>query len=269
MSKQGYITIATSAEKFMDYAVNLRLSCLFNDSRRKFAVVTDEPGMEIINKKNISRYFDHIILYKGRYSGLLTKLDLFGLSPFDEAFFIDSDSLMMKNPERAWRLVSGKNFVIQGKDGHFEGKWAGRTEEETKNAFGIGYVPRYNGGFVYFDKSDKAGQVFDTANKLVSKFKELGFYKVHEMPDEEPIISAAVAKCGLRPVPDSSNIMFSPIDKGRLFYMSVPGRMIIFRKHGKWVSPVILHCCAELRDSKHYARATRQLQRFVGEKLNA
>jgi len=267
MKKQGYLTIATGSEKFLDYAINLRLSCIYNDPNRPFALITDEKIMKKIHEREINHYFDQIIMYKGNYTGLLVKLDLYQLSPFDETFFIDADSLMIKDPNPAWELVVGKHFVVQGRVDHFE-RWTGHTEKEIKDMFGISYVPRFNGGFYYFNKSEKAVQVFKKANELVGEFKRIGFYLVHGFPDEEPIISVAIALCGLKPVPDSSNIMFSPIGRGFWFKLSIPKRKISFKKYGIPVSPIILHCCADLCDSRHYRKAVRQLHKIAGKKLN-
>ena len=262
MKEQGYMTMSTGSEQFLDYAINLRLSCLYNDPNRPFVLITDEKIMKKIYEREISHCFDQIILYEGNHTGLLAKLDLSQLSPFDVSFFIDADSLMIKDPNPAWELVSGKHFVVQGRTDHFE-KWAGHTEKEIMDMFGISYVPRFNGGFYYFDKSEKAARVFKKAQELVSLFKKFGFYMVHGLPDEEPIISVAMALCGLKPVPDSSNIMFSPIGRGFWFRLSIPKRKVSFKKYGIPVSPIILHCCAELRDSKHYWRAVEELKKLV------
>lgn len=266
MKKQGYLTIATGSEEFLDYAINLRLSCIYNDPNRPFALITDEKIMKKIHEREINHYFDQIIVYKGNYTGLLVKLDLYQLSPFDETFFIDADSLMIKDPNPAWELVVGKHFVVQGRIDHFE-RWAGHTEKETMAMFGISYVPRFNGGFYYFDKSEKAVQVFKKANEFVGEFKRIGFYLVHGLPDEEPIISVAIALCGLKPVPDSSNIMFSIAGKGRRFYLSIPRKKVSFRKYGMPASPIILHCCGELRDSRHYKKAVQALRKILSKEL--
>ena len=264
MNNQGYITIATGSEKFLDYAVNLRLSCLFNDPDRSFALLADDKTMDIVRKKGLDRYFDQVIFYNGNRTGLLAKLDLYNLSPFDETIFIDADSLMIKNPNPAWKLVAGRHFIVQGRTEHFEGKWAGRTEKEIMEKFEIPYVIRYNGGLVYFDKSVDSINVFKKAHDLVGEFEKWGFYCVHDMPDEEPIISVAMTLCGLKPLPDSSNVMFSPIGRGFWLNLSIPRRRVSFRKYGVPVSPIILHCCAELRDSKHYSKAVRELHKIMG-----
>ena len=267
--KQGYLTIATGSEQFLDYAINLRLSCHYNDPNRPFALLTDEELVKKAHEKGVSYYFDKIILYQGNYISWQIKFDLFDLSPFDETFYIDADSLMIKDPNPAWEAVAGKHFAVQGQE-RFKGEWYGRTEKEIMEMLGISYFPKFNGGFIYFDKSTKALQVFEKSHDLFEDYDKLGFKRSRGLEADEPIIGVAMALCNLKPVPDSSDIMFSIIGINYWFRLSVPKlrlslrkRKVHFKKHGLPVSPIILHCCAGLRESWRYRRAARQLKKLV------
>ena len=121
-SDQGYITVATKLEEFLNFAINLRLSILYNDPDRPFCLVTDETLLSKITEFGLSHLFDEILIYKGDYISWEIKLELYKLSPFEETFYIDSDSLMIKNPNPAWSLLNGKNFSVQGPK-NFNGKW--------------------------------------------------------------------------------------------------------------------------------------------------
>lgn len=267
--KQGYLTTATNSIEFLNYAINLRLSCFYNDPTRPFALVADETIYNRIYDLKISHYFDNIILYQGNYVSWELKFELIHLSPFDETFYIDADSLMIKDPNSAWSLVSGKHFTVQGPE-NFEGKWYGRTQKDIMSKMKISYFPKFNGGFLYFDKSQKAREVFKKSVDLFNNYyEELGFDLNHGLKADEPIIGIAMALCNLKPEPDSSNIMFTILGidfwfgKFAKLKLSIPKRKVYFKKYNKAVSPIILHCCSGLRDSWHYRRAERQLKNIV------
>jgi len=273
VTNQGYLTIATGSETFLDFAANLRLSCYYNDPSRPFALVTDEVLLKRAREKGVAHYFDKIVLYHGNYVSGEMKLDLPDISPFDETFYIDADSLMIKDPTPAWELVTGKHFTVQGSE-HFKGKWFGRTQKPIAEKLGISYFPKFNGGFIYFDKSDRALQVFKNTHYIFEEYDDLGFTRYKGLKADEPIIGIAMAMCGLKPVPETSNIMctilgietwpFSSVPRLRL---SVPKRIVSFKKHGIPVSPIILHCCAGLRDSWRYRKAARQLSKLANSRM--
>jgi hypothetical protein len=197
------------------------------------------------------------------------KLELFKLSPFDETIYIDSDSLMIKDPNPAWSLLRGKHFSVQGPE-NFSGKWYGRTQKEIMSIMKISYFPKFNGGFLYFDKSKKSKEVFENTIELFNNhYERLGFELNHGLRADEPIIGISMALSNLKPVPDCSNIMFTILGIDYWFWrvaklrLSIPKKIVHFYKYGLKVSPIILHCCAGLRNSFYYRHAVRQLKNLV------
>ncbi len=267
--KQGYLTVATNSEAFLKYAINLRLSCYLNDPQRPFCLVTDEVLMNTLLEKKHSHYFDHIKICDNDSIAWETKFDLFKMSPFEETMYIDADSLMIKNPEPAWTQLRERRFAVQGPK-HFEGQWYGRTQQDIMELMDIDYFPKFNGGFLYFDKSELAQQVFEISKKLFDKdYERLGFCHNKGLKADEPIIGIAMALLNIDPLPDSANIMFTilGIDYwfGRIakLRLSVTKSTVRFNKYGISVSPIILHCCAGLRESWRYKIAAGQLKRLV------
>jgi hypothetical protein len=268
-SRQGYLTVATRSEVFLDYAINLRLSCYFNDPLRPFALVTDKHLLRKLDELGIVHYFNNIVIYDGRNVSWEIKLDLIDLSPFGQTVYIDADSLMIKNPDSAWHVLNDRRFGVQGPE-HYDGLWYGQSQTEIMAKMSISYLPKFNGGFLYFDKSDIARNVFETAQDLYqNNYDHLGFRLNHGLQVDEPIIGIAMALHGIKPLPDHTNIMFTILGieywfgKMAKLTLSIPKRQVHFKKFGKPVSPIILHCCAGLRDSWRYRKAVRQLKKLV------
>jgi hypothetical protein len=267
--KQGYLTVATRSEEFLRFAINLRLSCYLNDPQRPFCLVIDEVLMNKLVETKRSHYFNHIKICDDDSIAWETKFNLFGMSPFEETMYIDADSLMVKSPEPAWRLVREKRFAVQGPK-HFNGKWYGKTQQEIMDSMNIDYFPKFNGGFIFFDKSILARQVFEISKQIFDKdYQRLGFCHNKGLKADEPIIGIAMALLNIDPLPDSANIMFTILGIDYWFKriaklsLSLPKRKVYFNKNGKRVSPIILHCCGGLRESWRYRYAEKQLRKMV------
>jgi hypothetical protein len=70
-------------------------------------------------------------------------------------------------------------------------------------------MPRFNGGVYYLESGEACTRVYDTARSLLPRYDEIGFTRLRGQPNDEVIISLAMALCGETAIPERGDIMNS------------------------------------------------------------
>jgi hypothetical protein len=233
---KGLITIAIG-KKYVRQARHLAYSAILHSPHVLRAVVTDRPEL-------LEDFYDMAIPYNPDYGDpFATKTRLYLYSPFEKTLYIDADSLVMHNFDSYWECLNEHSFVYEGTLLN-EGEWYVAIAE-TIRQLSLPWMPKFNSGMFLFRKDEKAKAVFDTAYDYLTRQKEkdlsVDFFRGTMLPDE-PFLSIALAKHGVKPMDDYGRFSRTLIGAENIHVNVVKG-FAFFIKNGKAVSPLIVHFC--------------------------
>jgi len=259
---EGYLTLATGRQPYVELALNLALSIKHRD-RRPVALLHD-GRVEVPTAYR--PFFDVVIQAQPDrlLPGIDTKLLLQAYSPFERTLFLDADCLMAKSDaDRFWAALKDTPFTVVG-DVIKRGPYCKFQDvAELIRKMGLPHMIRHNGGFMAFDQSEAARKLFRQARAYYEEQRDFLSY-AHGDPsrghNEEPLFAAAMALLGLKPVPPRENLIYTarkgPYDidvlRGRCAYGGDPV-----------VSPTFVHF-VRLEPRDVYARETARLRRWFG-----
>jgi hypothetical protein len=198
----GYLLAATGKRRYLELATNLALS-LRKRSHRPICLLTD-PGMEI--PATHRGFFDIVkrVIPNPNFKGVGSKLLIYKESPFNRTLFLDADILLFKDDiEERWQELRGREFAVEG-EMFTSGKVHGRDTKYLMELLDIPYVVNLNSGLIYFEKCERASNIFDYARWLhLEELRELRVsyeFRPGEIADE-PIIGVSMAKFSVQPLP--------------------------------------------------------------------
>ena len=129
------------------------------DGTRPVCLVHDqdfqlEPGDEHL-------FDDYSLLpHDPAYPGFMSKLRLFGHTPYRRSMFVDADCLLMKRDiETWWRMARPYPFAIPGTPRR-RGEWKGANIAALLQQEGAPYLVQMNSGVFCFDRSAEAARFF-------------------------------------------------------------------------------------------------------------
>lgn len=252
--QRGIITIGTGAQKYIDMAIYLAMSCRMHSPNIPLAVVTDstDPALK--------KYFDIIIPADPAFpKGIAHKVYVADYTPFEETIFIDGDCLVVRDISMMFDWFKKSNVTaigLQKSEGIFFGLDFNTLRERT----GIPWIGAINGGTYYFKKNDTAKKVFDKAKELLTRYNEIGFAKLRGGYNEEGLMAVAMATYGELPYDDKGTGMRTPMGQSGQFRMDVLKGYCSFIKHGTLVSPAIMHFGGDCMETFFYRREVRKLK---------
>lgn len=259
MNGCGVLTIAHGHPRFARQAVNLARSILLRSPGVMLAVVTDLPA------KWFEGAFDLVLPWDfTRRPGLLAKLDLYAMSPFERTLFIDSDVLMYAPVEAVFGHFRGTDFGVIGQlqveTGWFESTALLRGE------FGAAEFPNFVGGLYHYTKTAAAAEVFRHASLLVERYDELRIKRHDGRINDEPLFSLAMVRCGLRPrKARTPELLINPTwAGGRLTEVDVVSGRCMQQEDGRTVRRAMLHFYDGYTDTFLYAREAVRLEAAFG-----
>ncbi|HRT96267.1 MAG TPA: class I SAM-dependent methyltransferase [Planctomycetota bacterium] len=258
---EGYLTLATTRQEYVELALNLALSIKHRD-RRPIALLHDSR-VEVPSAYR--PFFDILIEAKEDrlLPGLDAKLLLQAYSPFEKTFFLDADCLMAKtDADRLWAMLKDTPFAVVG-DIIKRGPYCKfKDVGELTSRMGLPHMVRHNGGFMAFDQSEAARKVFRQARAYYDEQRDFLSYPHGDASrgyNEEPFFAAAMALLGLKPIPPRENLVYTA-RKG-------PYEIDVLRGHCAYgdppVSPTFVHF-VRLEPREVYARETARLRRWFG-----
>ena len=197
---RAVVTIATGKKLYMDMAATLARSYHHWNRGIPFILLTDHAstvpadiegleGVQVVRKALESM---------GR--GFSIKLFLDQLSPAAETLFIDADCLVTGPVEPVFERFRGQSVSTVGAL-QSEGEWFGDIDARCRQ-FDVESVPVFVGSVYYLKDDAISRQVFNQARALVPDYDELGFVRLRDVPNEEPLLSVGMALNGQEPLAD-------------------------------------------------------------------
>lgn len=203
-------TIASGKPVYLQMAFALARSFRLwhRNSDISFYLITD---MRAADFPTDLRDLSIIPIAAGQYgSGFHTKLHLDVLAPSDCSMFVDADCLFVGPIDNAFNEFRGHAVSVIGtmvRDVEWFGDIAAICRQHN-----IPAIPKFNGGLYYLERGTACAEVFETARKLAERYDELGFVRLRGQPNDEVLISLAMAIHGQTPIPERDNIMNTIID---------------------------------------------------------
>ena len=258
---KGVLTIAHSKPKYIRQAVSLARSIKLRAPDIPLAVVTNFPP------ERFEGLYDQVIQWDfSLRSGIICKLDVYEMSPFDTTLFIEADCLVVKPLHLVFDYFSGHHFAVFGRNEATTPYF--QSYEKVFTAVPSATYPIFNGGLSYFEKSTPAEAVYRTARQLFHRYDELNLARVyhssrlpHGTECDEPLFSLAMATHG-----------FKAFDNPHLDIMAAPERPLFnididilagncsFIRGGRLVHPVIPHFVGVRDTCYEYLRETLRLE---------
>ena len=192
-------TVATGNSRYAEMALGLGRSLATIGDTTPRAILTDCDG-------DWDRYFDRVIRPSGPRSAL-DHLSALELTDCDQVIAIDSDSLVFRPLDDIFDRLAGKPFVVQGDD-HSEGIWHEASVTEVCRRFNRTSIPRFNGGFLYYERHPDTFHLFDEMRCVEAGYGHSGFGLFRGHASEEVCILLGMLRTGLgEVVPDTEDFM--------------------------------------------------------------
>ena len=262
---KGIVTIAHSKMKYARQAVNLARSIRYRSPDIPLAVATD------LDARHVEGHYDIVIPRNfAHFPGILCKLELYKISPFETTLFIETDCLAVGSLHRVFDYFQGQEFAVFGRNvpelHYFQ------SSELIQSVVPSATYPSFNGGLSYFVKCPVAEQIYEDAKELLVRYDDLRLNRVYHSlrnpdgtPCDEPLIGLAMAKAGLKATDDPSlDVMFAPEPPLYQIDIDVRKGTCSFVRSGQVRHPILPHFVG-FQDSMYpYLRETLRLQAMQG-----
>ena len=264
-ASRGVITIATGKRRYIDMAIALARSLERHSPGLARAVVTDSDDPLLA-----SLYEERIAVDPSRGAANFgQRFHVDSYTPYDETLMIDADSLVVEDIGWTFDLFEDLPFGVIGRQLR-SGFWYGDVAE-ILSRIDRPELPQFNGGFYYFDRSERARRILETARELAERYDELGLPAWRGGMSDEPVFSMALSLHGIRAVDDRGRVMRTPIGIRGWLHIDVLGGRCAFNKAGSRVRPAVAHFAdvfAAQRDPRgaFYRREADKLSRASGER---
>lgn len=273
MSEKSILSVATGPKLYLELAVNLARSFKWwhRDSDISFALATDQAHQLPDDLQDI----DIIDVAPGEFGqGFSPKLYLNQLAPAQHTLFVDADCLCTGSLEEAFRRFEGHEVSVIGRP-ITEGEWFGDVAAVLQR-FALSSMPRFNGGVYYLEKGEGSDSVFKTAQELEDRYDEIGFQRLRTRPNDEVLLSVAMALQGQAPVPEDGTIMNSTLAcPGGMKIDTLRGVSRLYNPeshpdHNDWypleeLNPTLVHFLGHQTAQYPYRREALRLKRVMAD----
>jgi hypothetical protein len=200
---RAVITLATTRSVFVDLAVALARSVLFwNGSGLSFHLVTD---LDIDLPRDLRQVNVTRVSPGALGTGFSPKLRLDEIAPAKQTLFLDADCLCFGPLGDVFDRFAGRAVSVAGTtrtDGHW---WCDVAAVRAR--LGLGPMPFFNGGLYYVEPGAEAAAVYARARALEAQYDDLGLMRLRGRPNDEILMSIAMAERGLMPVEDDGSLL--------------------------------------------------------------
>ena len=273
---RSVLTIATGKPLYLGMAVALARSFkLWNAGNGiGFTVVTDRPDIIPPDLSDV-----HVVeIEPGEYGvGFSTKLHIDHFADADATLFIDADCLIYGDLRPVFERFAGTGVSAVGRDVS-DGEWFGDIAARC-SAFGVEAVPKFVGAMYYLERGPESAAVFKTARELEPRYDEIGLVRLRGRPNEEPLVSLAMALHDQHPVPDDGLIkadaMHFPdgidvdVFAGNAVFRNTSGLVTTTTTPGLTVArPAVAHFNDAFAEALPYVREARRLDLRLGRGWN-
>ena len=187
-------TIATGKQSYKDMAINCARSFRrWNDlpfvifSDEQFALPVDLHGVEV-----------RVLPAEQQRVGFSIKLLVDRFAPSPQSLFLDADCLVMGDLAPLFVAFAGKPVGVLGYL-KADGEMFGDVPAVCKAA-GVAALARFNGGVYYIEQGAESAAIFAEARRLEPMYDELGLVRLRGQPNDEILLSIALAKAGVPPL---------------------------------------------------------------------
>ncbi len=251
-------TVARGGSKYREMGLGLGRSLRLLGGSAKTAILTDID-------EDWSRYFDVVIRPPGPRSAL-DKLLALDVTEADRIVAIDCDCLVCRPLEPIFAHCEGMPFAVQG-DAQSSGIWHGAEVAELCRKFGRTEIPRFNGGFLYYERQPDTQRLIMAMRETERSYADSGFAGFRGNPSEEVCILLAMMATGVGEViPDDTDFMSTAVGLvGRLDIDVREGRcrFLCRRARMRSVRPLIFHA-SRYSNFLVYWRELARLRKLFG-----
>lgn len=263
----GVITLAYGISKYIEMAKTLARSLRLHSPDIPRAIVTDTP-----DDKELIELFDDVIPLRKEYgSNVRQKLHLDNYSPYKKTVYIDSDCIAVRDINFIFKQLEGRSFSVPGEKLLKPGeKDSFINVDFALTHFGLEALPQFNGGLLYFEKTETADLVFETARDILNDWRKLSFSEWRsDGPGEERIFAIAMTLHKETMFQDNGQMMRTPIGLKGHFDVDVFTGKSTFQKYDKVVSPAIVHFACLWGEHPVYFREVSKLKNIhLGKENN-
>jgi hypothetical protein len=255
LAEKGILIIAQGKQRYIDMAYTIAMSIRLTNPGIQLALVTDSTEEEL------KKYYHHLIPINPLWgSGFSQKMQMYQYSPFQKTIFIDVDCLVIRNIDFLWKLFEGHQMSVMGKK-KFSGPYIGTSLELLKLHYRFDYLPSFNGGVYFFEKSELAANVFRLAQDIFkNKYDELNLCKFNGNAGDEPAMAIAMGVYQVIPVDDQKKGMYTPVGQNGVFKMDALKGYCEFYKYDEKVTPAIMHFGGGYPEAFHYRRECMKIK---------
>ena len=233
-SAAGVLTFAFGRPEYARTALDMARAIRLRDADTPLAVATDlDAGL-------FRGWFEQVVPWTAGYASWFErKFDLGAMSPFERTLFLDSDCMVLRPLGEVLRAFDGHDFSVAGQN--VATPWWFRDPGKVRARLPRATYPGFNGGLLWFRRSERAEAVFARAKSLVAEYDALGFERLPGGGiNDEPLFSLAMAEHDCRAVENAEHeIMFGP--RLQRFSVDVVAGECEIARHGRIVRPMICH----------------------------
>jgi hypothetical protein len=136
--------------------------------------------------------------------GFSPKLKLDSIAPAERTLFLDADCLCFGPLDGLFDRLAGRAVSVVGTT-IATGQWWCDVDA-TRKRFNLGPLPMFNGGLYYVEPGAKASAVYSRAREFEAQYDEIGLIRLRGRPNDEILMSMAMAEHGLPPVEDDGTL---------------------------------------------------------------
>lgn len=208
---EGYLLLAFDDSRYLELAANFAMSVRRLERRPVSVAVNARVEVD----PALAALFDRVIVAEddAHMRGAMNKARLFELTPYARTLYIDADCLLFSpRIEFFWRKFRGQPFVVEGHRQTQGPVFACSLGEKDAGSLcallGLPYLTVFNGGVMYFERTDASKAVFDKVRALYEgphrdaisyAYKHAGEY------NDEPYFAAALASLNIPPLESPLN----------------------------------------------------------------
>lgn len=207
----GVITIA-DGDWYVSMAIDLALSLDLYSPQLPKSVLTSEKFAE-----RLKNYYDNVIILdpkRGNVHGFEQKLFLVDYSPYERTLYLDCDSLVYRPLEFIAKLYLNVPVGYVGKS-VVDGSWYGVHIKDLLSRLDKVHFNQVQGGFLFFDNSPKAKQIFKSARFYHARSQEFGIpewsWRGKGVFSDELALGLALTEMMVGPVNDGGSTMRFPM----------------------------------------------------------
>ena len=205
MNKRSIVTVAVGKPYYLKLALNLMRSFLLwhKNSELEFLLLTDNTAYfgEFANQPKVTIKKLNVSESEKSFT---SKFLLINHVEAEQNLFIDCDCLIYKPLDSIFDRMDFCDFTAIGKN-QTEGTFFCDIPATIKR-FGIESIPTFVGSIYFFKNNDIARNIFAKAIELKAAYDELGFVRLRNKENEEPLFAVAMALYKQVPIVDNDMI---------------------------------------------------------------